>query len=90
MRCWSRKRWATDVSDFILFNEPAGFVDLGYLEGTHAPGRKSLLDFLRATHVVNLAQGASFRAVKGSTAGGARGYGVQHVGVRAGNQLRRR
>jgi beta-glucosidase len=39
-------------------------VDLGYLEGTHAPGRKSLLDFLRATHVVNLAQGAGFRALK--------------------------
>ncbi len=34
------------VSDWMLFNEPAAFVDLGYLEGTHAPGRKSLLDFL--------------------------------------------
>jgi beta-glucosidase len=52
------------VSDWVLFNEPAAFVDLGYLEGTHAPGRKSLLDFLRATHVVNLAQGAGFRALK--------------------------
>jgi beta-glucosidase len=52
------------VSDWILFNEPNAFVDLGYLEGTHAPGRKSLLDFLRAAHVVNLAQGAGFRALK--------------------------
>lgn len=52
------------VSDWILFNEPDSFVDLGYLEGTHAPGRKSLLDFLRATHVVNLAQGDGFRALK--------------------------
>ena len=52
------------VSDWMLFNEPAGFVDLGYLEGMHAPGRQSLLDFLRATHVVNLAQGAGFRALK--------------------------
>ena len=52
------------VTDWMLFNEPAAFVDLGYLEGTHAPGRKSLLDFLRATHVVNLAQGAGFRALK--------------------------
>jgi beta-glucosidase len=52
------------VSDWILFNEPDAFVDQGYLEGTHAPGRKSLLDFLRATHVVNLAQGAGFRALK--------------------------
>jgi len=52
------------VSDWTLFNEPDAFVDLGYLEGTHAPGRASLLDFLRATHVVNLAQGAAFRALK--------------------------
>ena len=52
------------VTDWMLFNEPDAFVDLGYLEGTHAPGHKSLLDFLRATHVVNLAQGAGFRALK--------------------------
>jgi beta-glucosidase len=52
------------VTDWMLFNEPAAFVHLGYNEGTHAPGRKSLLDFLRATHVVNLAQGAGFRALK--------------------------
>jgi beta-glucosidase len=52
------------VTDWMLFNEPSAFTDLGYLEGTHAPGRKSLVDFLRATHVVNLAQGAGFRALK--------------------------
>lgn len=52
------------VSDWMLFNEPDAFVDLGYLDGSHAPGRKSFLDFLRATHVVNLAQGAGFRALK--------------------------
>ena len=52
------------VSDWTIFNEPDAFVDLGHLEGTHAPGRKSLLDFLRATHVVNLAQGEGFRALK--------------------------
>jgi beta-glucosidase len=52
------------VADWTIFNEPDAFVDLGHLEGTHAPGRKSLLDFLRATHVVNLAQGEGFRALK--------------------------
>jgi beta-glucosidase len=52
------------VSDWCLFNEPDAFVDLGYLDGTHAPGHKSLLEFLRASHVVNLAQGAGFRALK--------------------------
>ena len=51
------------VTDWMLFNEPLRF-HLGYLEGVHAPGRQSLLDFLRATHVVNLAQGAGFRALK--------------------------
>jgi beta-glucosidase len=52
------------VSDWMLFNEPSAFTDLGYHEGTHAPGRKSVLDFLRATHTVNLAQGDGFRALK--------------------------
>jgi beta-glucosidase len=58
------QRLGDRVADWMIFNEPAAFVDLGYFEGTHAPGRKNLLDFLRATHVVNLAQGAGFRAVK--------------------------
>ncbi len=53
-----------NVSDWILFNEPTVFTSYGYLDGTHAPGRKSITDFLRATHVVNLAQGAGFRALK--------------------------
>jgi beta-glucosidase len=52
------------VSDWILFNEPMAFTHNGYLEGTHAPGRKSLFDFLRASHTVNLAQSAGFRALK--------------------------
>ncbi len=52
------------VSDWMLFNEPSAFTDLGYLEGKHAPGRASIVDFLRASHTVNLAQGAGFRALK--------------------------
>jgi|SRR3954466_3923147 beta-glucosidase len=52
------------VSNWMLFNEPVAFTDLGYLDGTHAPGHKSLIEFLRATHVVNLAQGEGFRALK--------------------------
>lgn len=52
------------VSDWTLFNEPLAFTYRGYLEGSHAPGRKSLFDFLRATHTVNLAQGAAFQALK--------------------------
>jgi beta-glucosidase len=55
---------ADRVAYFSLLNEPAAFLSLGYLDGTHAPGRRSILDFLRATHIANLAQGAGFRAVK--------------------------
>lgn len=52
------------VTDWMLFNEPSVFTYSGYLIGEHAPGHKSLVDFLRASHVVNLAQGAGFRALK--------------------------
>jgi beta-glucosidase len=52
------------VSDWTLFNEPAAFTSKGYLDGVHAPGKKSIHDFLRATHVVNIAQGQGFRALK--------------------------
>ena len=52
------------VNDWALLNEAVSFLSLGYLDGTHAPGRSSIVDFLRATHVANLAQGEGFRAVK--------------------------
>jgi len=53
------------VSNWILFNEPTAFVAQGYLDGAHAPGRNSIIDFLRASHTVNLAQGYGFHALKG-------------------------
>jgi len=52
------------VSDWVIFNEPKVFTAFGYLAGIHAPGRRSLDDFLRATHTVNLAQGEAFRAMR--------------------------
>ena len=52
------------VSDWMIFNEPSVFTYSGYLAGDNAPGHTSLVDFLRATHVVNLAQGTAFRALK--------------------------
>jgi beta-glucosidase len=54
------------VSDWMLFNEPTAFIYNGYLNGTHAPGHAGILAFLRASHTVNLAQGAGFRALKAS------------------------
>lgn len=52
------------VKDWCLLNEALSFTSQGYLEGVHAPGHSSVFEFLRATHVANLAQGMSFRALK--------------------------
>jgi beta-glucosidase len=52
------------VTDWIIFNEPKTFSSVGYWYGAHAPGRKDPLAFVRATHVINLAQGEAVRAIK--------------------------
>jgi len=52
------------VTNWNIFNEPFFFTTAGYLEGSEAPGRANFTDFMRATHVVNLAQGQAFRAIK--------------------------
>ncbi|HST09259.1 MAG TPA: GH1 family beta-glucosidase [Terriglobales bacterium] len=53
------------VHYWMIFNEPWVFTTLGYLLGNHAPGRTDLDAYLRATHVVNLAQGMAYRVMKG-------------------------
>jgi beta-glucosidase len=55
---------ADRVDHWMIFNEPSIFTVMGYLVGIHAPGRRDLDEFLRATHNVNLAQGQAFRAMK--------------------------
>lgn len=52
------------VKHWIVFNEPWVFTVLGYLLGIHAPGRSEPTQALRATHVVNLAQGMAVRALR--------------------------
>jgi beta-glucosidase len=52
------------ISHWCIFNEPWVFTFLGYARGIHAPARKNFADCMRATHVVNLAQGQAFRAIK--------------------------
>jgi beta-glucosidase len=52
------------ISHWCIFNEPWVFAFLGYAWGIHAPSRKNFTECLRATHVVNIAQGQAFRAIK--------------------------
>jgi len=52
------------ISHWCLFNDSWAFTFLGYARGTHAPGRTNFDDGMRATHVVNMAQGQALRAMK--------------------------
>jgi beta-glucosidase len=52
------------ISYWCLFNEPWVFTFLGYDTGVHAPAIKDFVATMRATHVVNIAQGQAFRALK--------------------------
>jgi beta-glucosidase len=52
------------ISHWCIFNEPWVFTFLGYAWGTHAPALTDFGACMRATHVVNLAQGEAFRAIK--------------------------
>ncbi len=60
------KALGDQVNTWCIFNEPNIFTWLGYGTGEHAPGRTDWDAFLKATHVVNLAQGMAFRAIKAS------------------------
>lgn len=58
------KALADHVSHWCIFNEPWVFVFLGYARGIHAPALKDPTAALRASHVVNMAQGQAFKAIK--------------------------
>ena len=52
------------VSHWCIFNEPSMFTVLGYDFGMHAPGLRDFAASMRASHVVNIAQGQAFRLIK--------------------------
>jgi len=52
------------IQDWCIFNEPWVFTFLGYAWGIHAPARSNLAECMRGTHVVNIAQGQAFKAIK--------------------------
>jgi beta-glucosidase len=52
------------VKSWLIFNEPGIFTNFGYGIGIHAPGIRSREALLRASHVVNLAHGDAYRALR--------------------------
>jgi beta-glucosidase len=76
------------VREWMILNEPGVFTTVGYLLGVHAPGRRDFDAFLRATHVVNLAHGQAFRALKALDPGLRIGtaYSMSHCEPAGGSQ----
>ena len=52
------------LKKWVIFNEPWVFTIMGYLNGHHAPGITEPSMAMRATHIVNLAQGMAARAMR--------------------------
>lgn len=58
------REYGDKVKHWMVFNEPSAFIGLGYLIGYHAPGRRSIKSFLKATHHACLAMAESGRVLR--------------------------
>lgn len=58
------REYGTKVKNWMVFNEPAAFVGLGYLLGYHAPGKRGLNKFYSAAHHTCLAMSESGRTIR--------------------------
>jgi beta-glucosidase len=58
------QEYGAKIKNWIILNEPMGFVSLGYMLGKHAPGKMVLDDFLSATHNAVLAQAEGGRIIR--------------------------
>ena len=58
------KEYGGKVKNWMVMNEPAGFVGLGYMLGYHAPGKKGIDKFLKASHNVCLSMASSGQTLR--------------------------
>jgi len=58
------KEYGSKVKNWMIMNEPAAFVGLGYMMGYHAPGKKGVTKFLKATHHACLAMAEGGRIIR--------------------------
>ncbi|WP_394335724.1 GH1 family beta-glucosidase [Flavobacterium cyanobacteriorum] len=54
------------VKNWMIMNEPSVFTGAGYFLGIHAPGRRGLVNFLRAVHHATLATAEGARVLRSS------------------------
>ena len=58
------QEFGSKVKNWMVMNEPAAFVGLGYMLGYHAPGGKGPYKFLKATHHACLAMAEGGRMIR--------------------------
>ena len=58
------KEYGDKVKNWMVMNEPAAFVGLGYMLGYHAPGKKGPYKFLKATHYACLSMAEAGRVIR--------------------------
>ncbi|HAE29480.1 MAG TPA: beta-glucosidase [Flavobacteriales bacterium] len=80
------KEYGTKVKNWMVMNEPAAFVGLGYMLGYHAPGEKGPLNFLKASHHACLAMADGGRIIRTNVEGANVGttFSCSHVDTHKG------
>lgn len=76
------RNYGDRVKHWMVFNEPMAFTGLGYLLGSHAPGKRGFQNFLEAVHHVTLCHGVGGRTLRSllpKTAQVGTTFSVSHV-----------
>lgn len=58
------KEYGSKVKNWMVLNEPMAFTTLGYLSGTHAPGKRSINKWLAAVHHATMCQAEGGRIIR--------------------------
>lgn len=58
------KEYGGKVKNWMVLNEPMAFTTLGYLVGTHAPGKRSVRKWLAAVHHATMCQAEGGRIIR--------------------------
>lgn len=62
------REFSGKIKHWMVLNEPAGFVGLGYMTGYHAPGRMGMGNFLPAIHHATMCQAEGARIIRKNVA----------------------
>ena len=82
------KEYGSKVKHWMVLNEPAAFVGLGYLIGMHAPGKFGFGSFSKAVHHAVMCQAEGGRIIRKNVPGAEIGttFSCQHIEPRSNSE----